>query len=116
MASTFNVTDDTFESDILQAVVPTLVDLWAEWCEPCRMIAPVVEDLAEEYEGKLRVARMDVDSNQQIPYDYGVQSIPTLILFKEGKEVVRMVGFRNKDAILDKIEPYILDKIGKYVV
>ena len=104
MAQAFDVTDGTFESEVLRATEPTLVDFWAEWCGPCKMIGPVVEALAEEYDGRLRVARMDVDSNRQTPGRYG---IPTLILFKNGMEVTRIVGCRPKDALAEELLPYI---------
>nr|HID14780.1 thioredoxin [Anaerolineae bacterium] len=107
MAKPFAVTDDTFESEVLQAEQPTLVDFWAAWCGPCRMVAPVVEAIAEEYDGRLRVAKMDVDSNRQTPGRYGVQGIPTLILFKNGVEVARIVGYRPKDALVEALLPHI---------
>ncbi len=107
MAKPFEVTDDTFESKVLKAARPTLVDFWAEWCGPCRMVGPVVEALAEEYEGKLQVAKMNVDSNRQTPSQYGVFSIPTLILFKGEEEVTRIVGYRSKDALEDALLPHI---------
>jgi len=107
MAQAFDVTDGTFESEVLHAAEPTLVDFWAEWCGPCKMIGPVVEALAEEYEGRLRVARMDVDSNRQTPGRYGIHGIPTLILFKNGEEVTRIVGYRPKEALAEELLPYI---------
>lgn len=107
MTKPFEVTDDTFESEVLQAEEPTLVDFWAAWCGPCRMVAPVVEEIAGEYEGKLRVAKIDVDSNRQTPGRYGIQGIPTLILFKDGAEATRIVGFRPKEAMLEELLPYI---------
>ncbi len=105
--ATFNVTDDTFESKVLQASKPTLVDFWAEWCGPCKMIEPIVEALAEEYNGKLSVARMDVDENRQTPLGYGIQGIPTLILFKNGEMVTSIVGYRPKEALIEELLPYI---------
>ena len=107
MTKPFEVTDDTFESEVLQAAEPTLVDFWAAWCGPCRMVAPVVEEIAGEYEGKLRVAKLDVDSNQQTPGRYGIQGIPTLILFKDGAEMTRIVGFRPKEALVEELLPYV---------
>ena len=107
MAQAFNVTDGTFESEVLHAAEPTLVDFWAEWCGPCKMIGPIVETLAEEYDGRLRVARMDVDSNRQTPGRYGIRGIPTLILFKNGEEVTRIVGYRPKEALAEELLPYI---------
>ncbi|MBU0704265.1 MAG: thioredoxin [Chloroflexi bacterium] len=108
MTKPFEVTDDTFESEVLQAAEPTLVDFWAAWCGPCRMVAPVVEEIAGEYEGKLRVAKLDVDSNQQTPGRYGIQGIPTLILFKDGAEMTRIVGFRPKEALVEELLPYVI--------
>ena len=107
MTKPFEVTDDTFESEVLQSAEPTLVDFWAAWCGPCRMVAPVVEEIAAEYNGKLRVAKLDVDSNQQTPGRYGIQGIPTLILFKGGAEMARIVGFRPKEALVEELLPYI---------
>ena len=107
MTKPFEVTDATFEQEILQSAKPTLVDFWAEWCGPCRMVAPVVEALAEEYNGRMLVARMDVDSNQQTPQHYGIRGIPTLILFKNGKEATRIVGFRPQEAVAEELLPHI---------
>jgi len=104
MTKPFEVTDETFESDVLQAEQPTLVDFWAEWCGPCKMVGPVVEEIAEEYDGKMRVAKMDVDNNRKTPASYGVRGIPTLILFKGGEEAVRFVGFRPKEAMVRELE------------
>jgi thioredoxin 1 len=107
MPDLLHVTDSTFANDVLEADGPTLVDFWAEWCGPCRMVAPVVEEIAEEYGDKLRVAKMDVDSNRDIPATYGVQGIPTLILFKNGEEATRVVGFRPKEAMMEQLVPHL---------
>ena len=107
MAKPFEVTDATFEKKVLQAKEPTLVDFWAEWCGPCKMVEPAVEALAEEYDGKLRVARMDVDSNRQTPGRYGIRGIPTLILFRNREEATRIVGYRPKEALAEELLPYI---------
>lgn len=107
MAKPFEVTDATFESKVLQAAEPTLVDFGADWCAPCKMIAPAVEAIAEQYNEKLRVAKMDVDSNRKTPARYGIRGIPTLILFKDGKEATRIVGYRPKDALGEALLPYI---------
>src|SRR2546421_474013 len=96
---TFEVTDDNFQSEVLKSETPVLVDFWAEWCGPCKMIAPLVDELAKKYEGKLRVGKMDVDSQPNVPSLYGVQGIPTLILFKGGQAVQQIVGFRGKDQL-----------------
>jgi thioredoxin 1 len=107
MAKPFDVTDDTFEVEVLQSAEPTLVDFWAAWCGPCRMVEPAVEAIAQEYDGKLRVARMDVDANPQTPRGLGIMGIPTLILFKDGAELTRIVGFRPKEALAEEIQPHI---------
>jgi thioredoxin 1 len=107
MSKPFEVTDATFEQEVIQATEPTLVDLWASWCGPCKMIAPVVEEIATEYDGKLRVAKLDVDSNQETPMKYGVRGIPTLLLFKEGDVVARVVGFRPKEQLVEALLPHI---------
>jgi thioredoxin 1 len=107
MADLLEVTDSTFESDVLEADVPTLVDFWAAWCGPCKMVAPVVKDIAEEYGDKIRVAKMDVDSNRETPGNYGIQSIPTLMLFKDGEVAARIVGFRPKEAMMEELLPHL---------
>ena len=107
MADLLEVTDDTFESEVLQADQPTLVDFWAAWCGPCKMVAPVVEEIAEEYGDQLKVAKMDVDDNRDTPSTYGIQGIPTLILFKDGEEAARIVGFRPKAGMMDELKPHL---------
>lgn len=97
------VTDADFEQEVLKAGKPVLVDFWAEWCGPCRMIAPVVEQVAEEYKDRLQVAKLDVDTNQKTAMTYGVQSIPTLLIFKEGQEVKRLVGFMPKERLSSEV-------------
>ena len=101
------VTDATFEKEVLGAKQPALVDFWAAWCGPCRMIAPTVEELAEEYDGRLLVAKMDVDANPSTPGRLGIRGIPTLILFKNGEEVERLVGVRPKAALVEAIESHL---------
>jgi thioredoxin 1 len=96
---TFEVTDQSFATDVLASDSYVLVDFWADWCQPCRMIAPFVEEVAEKYEGKLRVAKMDVDAHPNTMMQYDIQGIPTLILFKGGKPVHRIVGFHNGKAL-----------------
>ena len=94
MASTnlAELTDQNFEKDVLQSDIPVLVDFWAVWCGPCRQIAPTVEALAEQYKGKLKVGKMDVDHHQVVPQQYGIRSIPTVLIFKGGKVVGQIVG------------------------
>ncbi len=94
-----HVTDDTFESEVLQAQSPVLVDYWAEWCGPCKAIAPTLEEVAKEYSGKLKVAKVNVDENQEIPRKYGIRGIPTLMLFKNGNIEATKVGALSKSQL-----------------
>ena len=107
MAKPIEVTDQTFEEVVLKAELPTVVDFWAVWCGPCKMIAPVLEEIAQEYDGQLQVAKLDVDHNNESAMQYGVMSIPTLILFKDGQPVERIVGFMPKDKLLAKLTPHL---------
>jgi thioredoxin 1 len=102
-AATVNVTDSTFAETVLSSTTPVLVDFWATWCGPCRMVAPVLEEIATEKSGQLTVAKLDVDANPATARDYQVVSIPTLILFKDGKPVKRVVGAKGKAALLREI-------------
>ncbi len=101
------VTDATFEQDVVKSEQPVLVDFWAAWCGPCRMVAPVVEEIADEYSGKLKVVKMDVDENFETAQTLGISSIPTLILYKDGKPVERVVGFQPKQRLMSKLEPHL---------
>ena len=107
MATPTVVTDETFNQEVLKSDTPTLVDFWAVWCGPCRMVAPVVDEIAREQVGKLKVMKLDVDENQNTAMAYGVMSIPTLILFKNGQPVERIVGFRPKSDMDKKILPHL---------
>ena len=107
MAKPFEVTDKTFEEVVLNAELPTVVDFWAVWCEPCKRIAPILEEIAKEYEGKLQIAKLDVDTNNDSAFQFGVMSIPTLILYKEGQQVERIVGFVPKEKLLSKLTPFL---------
>jgi len=101
------VSDNTFEKEVLQSPQPVLVDFYADWCGPCRAIAPIIEEIARELKDRLKVVKLDVDQNQKTPMQYGVQSIPTLILFKGGVEVERLIGYMSKTKLLSKIEPHL---------
>jgi thioredoxin 1 len=107
MAQVPNVTDDAFESEVLRATELTLVDFGADWCGPCKMIGPIVEEVAQEYADRLRVIKMDVDANPNTPQGLGIRGIPTLILFKDGAEVERIIGYRTKEALVDELLPFI---------
>jgi thioredoxin 1 len=102
-----HVTDETFDSDVLQSDKLVLTDFWAEWCGPCKMIAPILEDIAVEYEDDLTIAKLDVDDNPGTAMRYGVQSIPTLILFKDGQEETRIIGAMSKERLMSQIRPYL---------
>jgi thioredoxin 1 len=102
--SIVHITDDTFESEVLQSPTPVLVDYWAEWCGPCKMIAPVLDELASEMQGKAKFVKMNVDENPQVAGQYGIMSIPTLIVFKDGKPVNKMVGGQPKPQLKAFIE------------
>jgi thioredoxin 1 len=101
------LSEATFAEEVNGADEPVLVDFWAEWCGPCKTIAPILEELAGEQTGKLRIAKVDVDDNQGLARQFGVQSIPTMIVFKDGQEVHRMVGARGKAQILADLAPYL---------
>ncbi len=90
-------TDQNFKDEVLGSETPVLVDFWAEWCAPCRIVSPIIEELANEYGGKLKVGKLDVDSNSQAAQDYGVMSIPSIILFKNGNPIKTMIGAQSKD-------------------
>lgn len=91
-----HVTDATFAADVLQATQPVLVDYWAEWCGPCKMIAPILDEVASTYEGKLNIAKMNVDENREVPAQFGIRGIPTLMVFKAGQLVATKVGALSK--------------------
>lgn len=106
-AVTVTVTDDSFADDVLSSATPVLVDFWATWCGPCRMVAPVLEEIAADKAGSLTVAKVDVDANPGTARDFQVVSIPTMILFKDGKPVTRIVGAKGKAALLREIAEFL---------
>jgi len=98
------LTDDNFSAEVLNASQPVLVDFWATWCGPCRMIAPIVQELSSEYEGRAKVGKLDVDAAQQTAAEFGIRSIPTLLIFKEGKVADQIIGAVPKGQITEKLE------------
>ena len=100
----FKFTDDNFEKEALKAKEPVFVDFFADWCGPCQIAGPVVEELAKEYEGKVKVGKLDVDANRETAQKYGVMSIPTVVVFKDGKEVQRLTGFPGKEGYKELID------------
>lgn len=107
MADLFTVNDSNFKAEVLDSDIPVLIDFWAEWCAPCKLIAPVVAEIADEYQGKVKVAKLDVDSNPQTSMNFGIRSIPTLLIFKDGKPFETIVGAIPKQQILAKLLPLI---------
>lgn len=104
MAAPITVTDTSFKQEVLDSNIPVLVDFWASWCSPCKMIAPIVEALAQEYDGQVKVAKVDVDANPITPGMFGIMSIPTLMLFRGGKAEERIVGYQPKPALEAKLQ------------
>ena len=107
MANPVHITDSTFDAEVLKSDLPVLTDFWAEWCGPCKAIAPILNQIAEEYEGRIKITKVDVDQSNQMAMQFGVQSIPTMILFKNGQPVERLVGAMPKDRLLSRIEPHL---------
>lgn len=98
------LTDQNFNEEVLKSESPVLVDFYADWCGPCRLVSPIVDELSNTYEGKIKVGKIDVDANSKVAADYGVMSIPTVILYEKGKEVSRQVGFGGKDAYIKMMD------------
>jgi|SRR5579875_838948 thioredoxin 1 len=105
------VTEQTFEAQVLKSAIPVLVDFWAAWCGPCRMIAPIVEELASEYEGRLKVFKLDVDENGDIAARYSIMSIPTLGLFRGGELIERIVGYMPKEQLKKRIDAALTSRV-----
>ena len=101
------VTDESFKHDVVEASGPVLVDFWAEWCGPCRMVAPILDEIAQEYAGRLTVAKVNIDDNPMTPAEFDVRGIPTMILFKDGKPVERVVGARPRGQLKDWVAGHI---------
>ncbi len=107
MAKPREVTDSTFEQEVVNAAKPVLVDFWAPWCGPCRMVAPVVEELADEYAGKVEFAKLNTDDNPETAVKYGIRSIPTLLVFKGGEPVSQIIGFRPKNDLKQRLDAVV---------
>jgi len=105
--SLVQISDDNFETEVLKSDVPVIIDFWAEWCSPCRLIAPIMGELAEEYSGKIKVGKLDVDTNQQTAIKYGVRSIPTVLMLKNGEVKEVVIGAVPKAMFVDKIDSLI---------
>lgn len=102
-----NSTDSSFEADVLKSSVPVLVDFWAEWCGPCKALAPKLTEIAGEYKEKMKVVKVDIDTNQESPANYGVRGVPTLLLFKNGQVIDQLVGNHPKDRISEMLSKHI---------
>ncbi len=107
MAQITELTTDSFNEEVVASTEPVVVDFWAEWCGPCKKVAPVLEEIAEEQSGKLRVAKLDVDAHPSIAQQFNVMSIPTLIVFKDGQEVIRSTGAKGKAQLLEQFAPVL---------
>ena len=107
MADLLNITDDNFETEVLQSNEPVLIDFWAVWCGPCRMIAPIVEEMSGEYAGKAKIAKLDVDANPNVAMKYGIRSIPMILIFKDGKVVEQIVGAVPKQKLVNALDAHL---------
>lgn len=104
MSQPIALTDDNFAAEVLESSIPVLVDFWAAWCGPCRMVAPIVDELADEYSGRAKIAKLDVDSAQKTAVEFGIRSIPTMLIFKGGKVADQLIGALPKQQITEKLD------------
>jgi len=109
MSTLADITDGSFEKDVVESTLPVLVDFWAQWCGPCKAITPLLEDIAKQYEGKIKIAKLDVDHNPETPPRFGVRGIPTLILFRDGKVSATQVGLLSRTELVSFIDSHIAD-------
>ena len=107
MSNIIHLSDDTFQKEVIESSIPVLVDYWAEWCGPCKMIAPILDDLVSEYDGKLKIAKLNIDENPQIPTKFGIRGIPTLMIFKDGNPEATKVGALSKSQLTAFIDSTI---------
>jgi thioredoxin 1 len=107
MSNIVHLSDDTFQKEVIESNIPVLVDYWAEWCGPCKMIAPILDDLVSEYDGKLKIAKLNIDENPQIPSKFGIRGIPTLMIFKDGNPEATKVGALSKSQLTAFIDSTI---------
>jgi thioredoxin 1 len=107
MNNIVTITDTTFENEVIESKTPVLVDFWAQWCGPCKAIAPILEDLAQKYQGKIKIAKLDVDNNPGTPPKFGVRGIPTLILFKDGQVQATQVGLLSKNELMAFLDSHV---------
>ncbi len=107
MSKPVDVTDSTFDDEVINADTPVLVDFWAAWCGPCRVVGPILEEIASEKDGKLKIAKVNIDENNQMAAQLGISSIPTMILYKNGQPVEKIIGAYPKPRILEKVEPHL---------
>ena len=107
MSTIIHLSDDTFQKEVIESSIPVLVDYWAEWCGPCKMIAPILDDLVSEYDGKLKIAKLNIDENPQTPTKFGIRGIPTLMIFKDGNPEATKVGALSKSQLTAFIDSTI---------
>ena len=107
MSNIIHLSDDTFQKEVIDSSIPVLVDYWAEWCGPCKMIAPILDDLVSEYDGKLKIAKLNIDENPQTPTKFGIRGIPTLMIFKDGNPEATKVGALSKSQLIAFIDSTI---------